>query len=129
MSKLTSFFKENAKQIENKKVKIDRFSEEFEVRGLNASQTEKIMDRSIKTKPGVNGKLVEYTSQGKYLRLMAIEIIVYPDLDDAELQESYGVKGAENLLDVLLTQEEVIQLVNAVDTSASINEEIEESKN
>ncbi|EQG32401.1 phage XkdN-like family protein [Clostridioides difficile DA00129] len=62
-----------------------------------------------------------------------METIVFPDLHDAELQNSYGVMGAEELLTTMLTPGEYTDLssevgeVNGFDRT--FEDKVEEAKN
>ena len=130
MSTLKSFFKNNAQAIEPKKLKLDRFEMAIEVKPLSPEQNEKIMDKSMKNIINAKGKPEQAFSNGRYLRLMAIEAVSFPDLDDAELQESYDVKGAEQLLNAMFTADEVAKIVSiATEESKNINDDIQEAKN
>ena len=68
-----------------------------------------------------------------YLGKMAAACTVYPDLTDAELQNSYGVMGEDALLKEILNIGEYnnylskVQEVNGFDTS--MDELVEEAKN
>ena len=58
----------------------------------------------------INGKRGRYTKDfntQKYLVLLATECVVYPDLQNAKLQDFYKVKGVEQLLGKLLKPGEV----------------------
>ena len=130
MSTLKSFFKNNAKAIEPKKLKLDRFDMEIEIKPLSPEQNERIMDKSMKNIINAKGKPEQAFSNGRYLRLMAVEAVSFPDLDDAELQESYGVKGSEQLLNAMFTADEVAKIVSiATEESKNINDDIQEAKN
>jgi len=58
---------------------------------------------------------------------------VHPDLGDAELQESYGVRGADSLYSVMFSLGEANRILGKVTELSGldedINEEIEEAKN
>jgi Phage XkdN-like protein. len=131
MSKFKSFFKEKAKKIEPVKVKLDRFDEEFVLQPLTPNQQEKIMDASKKSKPGMKGRTEQVVSEGKFTKLRVIEAMIVPDLNDTELQESYGVMGAEDLLNAMLTADEVTDLLTAVidEESETVNDLVEKAKN
>ncbi len=88
-------------------------------------------DSRVKTK--TNGA-VRYTHDNDlYLNKLAVATIVYPDLNNKQLQDAYGVMSAEDLLDKMLSAGEYtmlsleIQKIN--DFDININEQIEEAKN
>ncbi|WP_315117775.1 phage tail assembly chaperone [uncultured Clostridium sp.] len=47
------------------------------------------------------GQKVMETNQDKYIANLIIESTIYPDLKNAELQNAWGVKGAEELLSAM----------------------------
>lgn len=59
--------------------------------------------------------------------------VVYPDLNNAELQDSYGACGAEDLVKVMLTPGEYTDLVSAVSEvcgfQTDMSEKIKAAKN
>ena len=54
------------------------------------------------------------TDVQKYNDLLAEKCIAYPNLNDAELQESYGVIGAAELLKIMLLPGEYADLMQAI---------------
>ena len=64
---------------------------------------------------------------------MALKSIVYPNLDDAELQDSWGTIGAEDTLKAMLTPGELTDLYSAVaqvcDFEAGMDDKIKRVKN
>lgn len=72
----------------------------WEVRPLttkedNSIRDECTMDIPVTGKPGLYRQKL---NTNKYLAKMATSSTVYPNLNDKELQDSYGVMGAEQLL-------------------------------
>jgi hypothetical protein len=57
---------------------------------------------------------------------MTAASVAYPNLNDAELQNSYGVMGAEALLEAMLTAGEYITLSGKVAEINGFNESVEE---
>lgn len=59
--------------------------------------------------------------------------VVYPNLNDKELQDSYGVMGAESLVKTMLKPGEYIDLINKVQEVNGYNvtqeDLVEEAKN
>ena len=67
-----------------------------------------------------------------YLTKLAVTAVVFPELNNAELQNSYGVMGAEQLIKKMLYKDEFDRLADAlVDETdmEDINELVEEAKN
>lgn len=133
MSKFSSFMKGKVKPAETVELKLDRFDEPIQLRALTAGEADEINARCFVNKPGAKGKQERIFDVVKYNRGVCVASIVYPDLNDAELQESYGVRGAENLYsEMFLLGEaslilEKVTEISGLDTS--INDDIEEAKN
>ncbi len=111
MSTFKAFFKEEITEIEPIKIKLARFKQEIEVKPLSPEKQEELIDSSQKTRINSKGKMEKYVSQGKYARLLVINTMIVPDLEDAALQKNYGVLGAENLLNVMFTADEVNEII------------------
>lgn len=85
--------------------------------------------------PGKNGKrgaTVEKLDVDLYGLKLCAACVVYPDLNNAELQDSYGVKNPIDLLKVMLLPGELADLqVEATDVCGfqSFDEKVEEAKN
>ena len=83
--------------------------------------------------PGKKGMYMPETDYEAYLVKNAISTVKYPNLNDAELQKSYGVNGAEALLHKMLLPGEltkvkqIAQEVNGF--NVGMDELVEESKN
>ena len=69
----------------------------------------------------------------KYAALLAVKSTVYPNLNDATLQDSYAVMGAEDLLKAMLLPGEYANYLNIVQQVNGFNqtfeEKVEEAKN
>lgn len=83
--------------------------------------------------PGKKGLFMPETDFELYTLKNAVATIKYPDLDNAELQSSYGVMGAEALLQKMLLPGElsevkkIVQEVNGYDLE--MDDLVEEAKN
>lgn len=133
MSKLNSFLKGNVKQIENETLKLERFAEAIVLRSLGSGEGDAISDQSFKNKPGKKGKQERVFDAVKYNRDICVASIVHPDLDDAELQESYGVRGADNLYSAMFSLGEANNILEKVTELSGldedINDDIDKAKN
>ena len=82
---------------------------------------------------GKKGVYAPETDFDSYLGKLAAKCVKFPELGNAELQNSYGVMGADYLLKKMLKPGEYqdllkkIQEVNGFDTS--LEEEVQEAKN
>lgn len=83
--------------------------------------------------PGKKGLYMPETDYDLYTLKVAIATIKFPDLNNAELQNSYGVNGAETLIQKMLKPGEltevkkIAQAVNGFDVG--MDDLVEEAKN
>lgn len=132
MNNLSSFLKENAEVVKNQKVVIsERFKDEkgkpvcFEIRPLMEKEVERIRKsctKRIKTKKGTKDE-TDYEILGAK---MVVESMVFPPLKSEELQKSYNVFGAEELIQTMLTAGEYTNLVSKVQEVSGYDLEIED---
>lgn len=123
MSKYTAFMAGAVEKIENKKVVVSsRFKDEkgkpiaFEIRALSADENDELQRRCMISipVPGQRGQYTRELDQIKYTAMLLTESVVYPDLNEAELQDSYGVRGGEALLRKMLYTGEYNMLAQEV---------------
>lgn len=142
MGNLSGFLSQNALKVENvKHIVSKRFLDEdgkpipWEIRCLTSTEDETLRKASTKRAP-VPGKRNQFTQEvdyNLYLGRLAAKCTAFPNLDDAELQNSYGVMGADALLKTMLTPGEYadyltkIQEVNGFEVT--FEESVEEAKN
>jgi len=110
-SNLSAFLKPNVKQIENVKfIASKRFTDdkgkpvEWEIGCISAEEYAKIRNSSIRNVP-VPGKRNQFTQQFDTTRFQSevcAKCTVFPDLNDAELQNSWGVLSAPSLIAAML---------------------------
>lgn len=141
MSNLKAFLAHNAVQDENTKYAASkRFLDdgkpvEWEIQSVTSEEDEQIRKSCTKkvSVPGKKGQYTQETDFEKYLGLLAAQCVVFPNLNDAELQNSYGVMGADTVLKVMLKPGEYqdllkkIQEINGFDLG--MEELVEEAKN
>ena len=109
---------------------------EWEFRHITSKENESLRDECTIEVP-VTGKPNMFrpkVQSGKYIRKMIVDSIVMPDLYDAELQDSYGVKGPEDLLLAMVDDPgEYNELAAFVQRfqgfDVSFNDKVEEAKN
>lgn len=75
---------------------------EWELRPLSSKEIDRINNMFTTTKTKKNGQTERKTDYSKISEEMMIRSIVVPDLLDAELQDSYGVKTPNDLLHEIL---------------------------
>lgn len=142
MGNLSAFLAENALKVENiKHIVSKRFVDEnkkpmeWEIACITSSEDEQLRKDCTKRVqvPGKKNQFTQETDYNLYLGKLAAKCTVFPNLNDAELQSSYGVYGADALLKVMLTPGEYaeyltkIQEVNGFDIS--FDETVDEAKN
>lgn len=111
METLSMFLASNAKKIQPVEfVASDRFVHEgkpvaWKIGCITAKQNARLRDKSVIQVPVV-GKKGQYTQKfdtATYLALVTVACTLYPNLNDVELQNSYGVMSAEDLITTMLT--------------------------
>ena len=141
MSSLTGFLAGNVEKRENKKIVVsNRFKDAkgnpipWEIRSISANEDELIRKECTKNVP-IAGKRNQYRQtfdSNAYLTKLAVKSVVFPDLNDAELQNSYNVMGAEQLIVTMLYKDEfdiLTEQLVADSQTEDINELVEEAKN
>lgn len=139
---LSAFLAQNAKKIDNTTYVVsDRFTDPetgkpmpWEICCITAQENVNIRKTCMRTipVPGKKGQFTQEFDANAYLAKVCVRCTVFPNLNDAELQNSYGVMGAEALITTMLTPAEfedfstkVLQ-VNGFQTG---DELVEEAKN
>ncbi len=132
------FFKQNAIEKENKKIVVsERFKDEegnsakFEIKAITAAEDQVLRDTctALKEIPGKKGQFVPTLNATKYLSMLCAACIVYPELGNAALQDSYGVKTKPELLTAMLLPAEYqdlaseVQNINGFKTQEDLTEE------
>ena len=139
MSGLSAFLAQNALKVENEKHIIsDRFVDEkgnpspWEIRALTAEEDEALR-KSCTKKIRNKGIITQETNYEEYMAKLIVECVVFPNLKDKELQESYGVLGADKLVKKMLTSGEYAELLEKVQEingfDVGMDELVEEVKN
>jgi hypothetical protein len=140
MSSLQAFFAQNVQSnIIEEFVVSERFKDEYgkpipwKLRTLSEAENEEIRKASTQMVKGKGGQRIPETKPEVYLAKVAVASVVFPDLKDAELQNSYGVIGAEDLLKKMLLAGEYAALVQKVQEingfDRDINDLVDEVKN
>jgi len=113
---LTAFLAQNAKKIDNVQyVASDRFVDPdtgaampWEICCITAAENSAIRKSCMRTVqvPGRKGQFTQDFDANAYLAKVSVRCTVFPNLNDAELQQSYGAMGAEQLITTMLTPAE-----------------------
>ncbi|MFD2170313.1 phage tail assembly chaperone [Tumebacillus lipolyticus] len=120
MSELSMFFAENvlADGIEELVVS-ERFKDSdgkpipWKLRWMTEAENEEIRKSATK-RVKVKGQYVQETSPEDYMAKLVVSSVVFPDLKNAALQNSYGAVGADNLLRKMLLPGEYARLIEKV---------------
>ncbi|MBR4026687.1 MAG: hypothetical protein IKJ01_03900 [Lachnospiraceae bacterium] len=143
MSQFARFMKQNKVALKNEKyAPTERITDEtgkpmeWEFRHITSKENERIKDDCTK-EVQVTGKPNLFrpkTDTAAYVAKLIVESTVFPDLYDAELQDSYGVNTPEDLLYELVDgageyQELTLWIQKFQGFGKSFDEKLEEAKN
>lgn len=143
MSKFALFMKQNKLQKDNEKYApttslLDENGQplEWEFRHITSKENEQLRDGAT-IEVQVTGKPSLFrpkTNTAKYIASMIVAATVFPDLYDAELQDSYGVKTPEELLYAMVDdagefQEFTLWMQKYQGFTKSFEDKVEEAKN
>lgn len=126
---------EIVKYVATKRIKNKGKPVEWELKPVSSSLDEAIRKECTKKVPivGKRGQYNQETDTDKYIGKLCVACTVYPNLNDAELQDSYGVKSGDELLKKMLLPGEYTEYkakvmeVNGYDMS--MEELVDEAKN
>ena len=141
MSDFAVFMAGNAAKVEtvkfaaSKRFIVDGKPVEWEIKAIDSDLDELIRKECSKRVPiaGKRGQYNQETDSDKYVGRLCVACTVYPDLNNAELQDSYGVKSPDALLKKMLKPGEYTEYklkvmeVNGFDTS--MEDLVDEAKN
>lgn len=106
---LSSFFRENAVKTEEVKYVVStRFVDknkkpvEWILKPVSSQLDEDLRRQSTIRTKNATGQYQTDLDVNKYIGLLAVACTVYPNLNDANLQNSYNVMGADSLLKTML---------------------------
>lgn len=111
MGNLKLFLKQNKKRKENMSIPVTQsITDEngkpvlWEIRPLTTTEDNTIREDCTTEIPvtGKPGLFRPRFDSKKYVLQVAAKCIVFPNLNDKELQDSYGVMGAENLIEQIV---------------------------
>ena len=125
MASIKSFLKKNKKQTENIKLKLDSFDEEIELRIITGREYDRIQGQCYVNKTGRKGRQERVLDSSKFNNLLCSSSVVVPDLQNAELQASYGVVGEQDLYGEMFNFADHLKILSAI-TKASGLEDFED---
>ena len=106
------FLAQNAVRVEPVKIVAskrflgeDGLPERWLVGPVTGAEDEELRREATRRVPAANGRggFVQETDYNRYLGLLAARCTLYPDLNDAALQNSYGALSPDGLLKTMLT--------------------------
>ena len=126
---------ETIKYVASERFKVKGKPVEWELKAIDSELDELIRKECTKRVPivGKRGQYNMETDTDKYLGKLCVACTVYPDLNNAELQDSYGVKTPDALLKKMLKSGEYTEYkakvmeINGYDMS--MDELVDEAKN
>jgi len=140
MSSINSFFAQNVISNTVEEVVVsDRFKDQdgisvkWQLKAISEEENEVIRKSCTNRTKGKSGQTITETDQHKYALKLAVASIVFPNLKDEALQDSYGVRGEDNVLRKMLLSGEYanllvkVQQINGYDRD--FNEQVDEAKN
>ncbi|CAH1212283.1 putative protein YqbN [Paenibacillus plantiphilus] len=86
----------------------------WKLRSMTEEENEQCRKSATRRVKGKGGVLVSETNPEEYLAKLVSASVVFPNLKDAELQQSYGVLGSETLLKKMLLPGEYASLLGKV---------------
>ncbi len=142
MSNLTGFLKQNKKMKTNTtypatKSLLDEQGNPllWQIKPLTTRETEEIRESCTREVP-VKGKPNMFRPRvdtGQYIAKMMVASVVEPNLFNAELQDSYGVKTPEDLLKELIDDpgeyNDFAAFIQNFNSFTTLEEKVEEAKN
>lgn len=119
---LNGFFKNKAKQVDDVRVVVsERFIDEetdkpyeWVLHPISTKLVEEITKKNTVTKL-VNGKRVKETNEENLNADLLEHVVLFPQLNDAKLQDSYGVTNVNDLLGAMLYPGETQVLIQALE--------------
>lgn len=142
MSKFSMFMKANKIQKQNVKYAVTKSLMDengepllWEIRPLTTKENEAIRE-SCTTEVPVKGKPNLYrprVNMNAYQTRMICAAVVFPDLNDVDLQNSYGVMSAEDLIKEMVDDpaeySDLMIFIQEISGFKTLQEEVDEAKN
>ena len=126
---------DTVKYVASKRFVENKKPVEWELKAVD-SETDELLRKECTKKVPIAGKRGQYTQEldtDKYTGKLCVACTVFPNLNSADLQDSYGVKSGDALLKKMLLPGEYLEYktkvmeVNGYDLS--MDELVEEAKN
>lgn len=128
------FLKENVEQVENVKVKFNRFKTPFEIKPLTNSEMEALRKQCTRVAKDRRTQQTQKTvDQDKLSDAMVSAAVVVPDLNSDKLQQNYGtIADPVGTAKAMLLAGEYTDLLMAIQDASgfetSIEDDVDEAK-
>ncbi|WP_443864004.1 phage tail assembly chaperone [Fusobacterium ulcerans] len=141
MNNLELFFKQNAIEKENIKCVVsNRYQDEnqnpleWELKAITASEDTILREKctGVAEVPGKKGQFMPKFNTTEYMSMLAAASVLYPELGNAALQDSYGVNNKLDLLKAMLLPgefQDLLTKIQEINGYKSFEELVEEAKN
>ena len=108
---------------------------EWEIRPITSKENERIQE-SCMTEVPIPGKPNQFRHKmntSEYVKKLVVESVVYPDLHNAELQDSYGVvlpcDLVQEIIDNIGEWNNLVEFINKLNRIVPIQEDVNTVKN
>lgn len=127
---LSAFLKGQRKEVGDIEIYLSSFDEPVIARMLSGKEGERLQrDSYVVEKYGPKGRKSRRTLDPiKYQKNIALAAIFQPDLQNDEIQKSYGVTGEEALYDEMFNAFEQQAIVSEIMSASGINDDQEDVK-
>jgi len=106
---------------------------EWELKAISSKKDEELRKECTSKVQVKKGRRIDEIDTNRYICLLTVESVVFPNLRDKELQDAYDVMGSEDLLKAMLKPGEFTALTAKVSEingfDVSMDELAEEAKN
>ena len=86
----------------------------FEIKSISNEMDDALRKQNTRQVKKAKGVIVPELDQQKYFVDLVLKSLVYPDLDDKELQDSWGVMDSRELINAMLLPGEYTALLQEV---------------
>ena len=121
MKDLKFFLKQNTIPVKNQEVEVSkRFKDDagntvkFEIKSISNEMDDALRKQNTRQVKKAKGVIVPEMDQQKYFVDLVLKSLVYPDLDNKELQDSWGVMDSKELINAMLLPGEYTALLQEV---------------
>jgi len=128
---IEAFLLKNVEQGETeRKIELDRFKAPFVIQAISEEENARLRKGSTLKRRAKGGNFVADLDTDQYVDKLVLRCIKVPDMENAQLQESYGTVGdAAATLKAMLRPGEYATLSQAIQNLNGFDEDVEEIRN